>query len=334
MADGDASGRLFGWKQIAGFVNASEDTAQRWARESGLPVRRIGSGPRARVTAERSELERWLDQRPDAAAESEQPIPRTASRAILGIVRRHWPYILLVGIWYGVLYGISVSLEAVYASDRLGLPIIYPSIVASVGTFASAVAAFLLGGRLLAKGRDLSLAASIGVLAGTAILLLVYLRYQLPAGAVVQAHFQTLPAVTAYLKNISYYLYLIIGWGIPPFLFIVAMEYLLDRGRTKAVDKVLTTGVAIKPAFFYPKWHFLAKLWALTIIFAGYMLAHLWESLRPDKHFMVYTILLFTRFVLFVGLGTICLFWYRRSLDAIRLRLGRQHPASRAPAYS
>src|SRR5690242_13948988 len=48
------------WKEIASELNCGIRTAQRWERTLGLPVRRLGTGPRARVVAFKDDLQRWL----------------------------------------------------------------------------------------------------------------------------------------------------------------------------------------------------------------------------------------------------------------------------------
>jgi hypothetical protein len=48
------------WKEIACELNCSVRTVQRSERTLGLPVERIGKGPRSRVLAFKDELRRWL----------------------------------------------------------------------------------------------------------------------------------------------------------------------------------------------------------------------------------------------------------------------------------
>jgi len=48
------------WKEIASELNCGIRTVQRWERTLGLPVRRLGKGPRSRVIAFKDEVQRWL----------------------------------------------------------------------------------------------------------------------------------------------------------------------------------------------------------------------------------------------------------------------------------
>jgi hypothetical protein len=54
--------RLTGWKEIAAYLNKGVRTVQRWEREYGLPVHRVGRDADV-ILAYRSEIERWVRQR-------------------------------------------------------------------------------------------------------------------------------------------------------------------------------------------------------------------------------------------------------------------------------
>jgi hypothetical protein len=53
--------RLNGWKEIAAYLGRGVRTVQRWEKDVGLPVRRIGTGGGEVVYALVEEIERWLD---------------------------------------------------------------------------------------------------------------------------------------------------------------------------------------------------------------------------------------------------------------------------------
>jgi len=57
---GRASVRLSGWKEIAAHLGRGVRTAQRWEKDFGLPVRRIGFGRIESVFAFSAELDAWL----------------------------------------------------------------------------------------------------------------------------------------------------------------------------------------------------------------------------------------------------------------------------------
>lgn len=59
-ADQPAGPRLNGWKEIATHLGRGVRTAQRWEREFGLPVRRIGQDRSESVFAFTTEIDGWL----------------------------------------------------------------------------------------------------------------------------------------------------------------------------------------------------------------------------------------------------------------------------------
>jgi hypothetical protein len=52
---------LNSWKEIASYLARAVRTAQRWERNSNLPVHRIGNGPKASVFAFGDELDAWFE---------------------------------------------------------------------------------------------------------------------------------------------------------------------------------------------------------------------------------------------------------------------------------
>jgi hypothetical protein len=60
---GPAPSLLSDWKQIAGYFGRGVRTVQRWERDLGLPVRRIGEQRKGSVIAFVAELDDWLNQR-------------------------------------------------------------------------------------------------------------------------------------------------------------------------------------------------------------------------------------------------------------------------------
>ncbi len=70
--------RLNGWKEIASYLDRGVRTVQRWERDGGLPVRRIGTGGGEVVYALVEEIERWLDSAAAKSATGDPPDPNEA----------------------------------------------------------------------------------------------------------------------------------------------------------------------------------------------------------------------------------------------------------------
>jgi len=65
---------LNGWKEIASHVQRGVRTVQRWERELGFPVRRLGNRARAPVLAASEEVDQWLVHRRKGAVEPQEAI--------------------------------------------------------------------------------------------------------------------------------------------------------------------------------------------------------------------------------------------------------------------
>jgi len=64
VTDGNADDRLNGWKEIARYLGKGVRTVQRWEKQLGLPVRRLGGEGGEIVFAYRSEISRWSEDCP------------------------------------------------------------------------------------------------------------------------------------------------------------------------------------------------------------------------------------------------------------------------------
>jgi hypothetical protein len=66
--------RLNGWKEIATFLNKGVRTAQRWEREYGLPIKRLGREGGEVIFASRLQIAAWLET--EARRRAEQSLDR------------------------------------------------------------------------------------------------------------------------------------------------------------------------------------------------------------------------------------------------------------------
>lgn len=72
----DPSDRLETWKEIAVYLQRDVRTVQRWEASEQLPVRRHQHKKRGSVSASRSEIDRWREQRRPAAVNSPRRVER------------------------------------------------------------------------------------------------------------------------------------------------------------------------------------------------------------------------------------------------------------------
>jgi hypothetical protein len=75
-----ANATLQGWKEIAGELDRSVRTVQRWEQKLGLPVHRLGGGAGSPVFAFKDELRSWLRVKADERIKIDSSVfPKPAS---------------------------------------------------------------------------------------------------------------------------------------------------------------------------------------------------------------------------------------------------------------
>lgn len=111
--------RLNGWKEIAAHLDKGVRTAQRWEKEYGLPIRRLGRDGGEIVFASKAELDEWQranERRTQGAAEAATALSETPDSALTAasrVSRRGW--------W--IAAGIALAVLATWALvPRLSSP--------------------------------------------------------------------------------------------------------------------------------------------------------------------------------------------------------------------
>lgn len=156
-------------------------------------------------------------------------------------------------------------------------------------------------------------------LAAAAILFGV-LCFFLPASPITKANFQTYTAQAAYLKDICYFLPLVIFFLITPFHFIITMQREIVSGRDQLIFGLLTGDKASVP----PRGTIYLRTWLLGFILlfmASYFLiarARLLDNLLPGPYMNLFEHLIQVRLALYFVLGFQCLAWYYRALAELK----------------
>ncbi len=96
--------RLNGWKEIASFLGKGVRTAQRWEKDYGLPIHRLGREGGEIIFASRAELTAWLARggnrdsgHTDTGDDDEavgQASPETQGPEVVGTAGRRWAWLL------------------------------------------------------------------------------------------------------------------------------------------------------------------------------------------------------------------------------------------------
>lgn len=78
----DRDSILTGWKQIAGYLERTPRTAQRWAREAHMPIRHLLGRRRSPVIAIKHEIDDWVRSR-DLGNANHTPAVQSPARSDL-----------------------------------------------------------------------------------------------------------------------------------------------------------------------------------------------------------------------------------------------------------
>jgi Tol biopolymer transport system component len=81
-------GRLDSWKEIATYLGRGVRTVQRWEREEGLPVHRLGHEKRGSVYARREELAAWWESRRQSLGAGAVAAPKANEAPVQPQLRR------------------------------------------------------------------------------------------------------------------------------------------------------------------------------------------------------------------------------------------------------
>jgi Flp pilus assembly protein TadD len=111
---------LDSWKSVSRYLNLSVRTCQRLEREAGLPIHRIDSTPKARIYADRDEIDHWLKK---TSHHRPRPLRRVwAMRAVLAAA----PVLIALGVvaYRAVLFSRAPKTQPRPAAALAVLPVL------------------------------------------------------------------------------------------------------------------------------------------------------------------------------------------------------------------
>jgi hypothetical protein len=119
----------------------------------------------------------------------------------------------------------------------------------------------------------------------------------------------------------SHFFSLAVIFLVVPYHFVVAARSQIRSGSASQIRKLLTSerfGTAPEGTVFLRlKW--LTLMLTIAAVASIVATAHLMDNLVPAEYTSMFTQLIQWRLVLYFSLGVICLLWYSRSLNAIKI---------------
>jgi DNA-binding winged helix-turn-helix (wHTH) protein len=242
----------------------------------------------------------------------------------------HLRFVLASGALYGLLYAVALLVEVAYRFDQYGRGALLLAPIVLLWACAVSVGGLATDWQLTRNGRRGGLAASLGIaLLGIAGLVAGVWLF-LPPVPITQMDIQAYTAQAAYLKTVSYFLFLQFFFLLLPFHFVVVMQRELREGRhTTALDLLTGNRLSVMPrgAAFINIWILMLML-AVIIVVSLFLHHSLMSHLQPTQFMNLFANLIFARLILYNALGGVCLWWYYHALNELKrecLSRTRQH---------
>lgn len=245
----------------------------------------------------------------------------SSSRPLQSALSEDGWFLLTSCTLYALLYAIALFVEVAYqfdshaASARRFAPFVF------LWVWITSMAGLLACRFLTSRGRAYSLPLAISLFLVSGVVLYVLMGSILPNVPITKALFHTYPAHGAYLKSISHFFSLAVIFLVVPYHFVIAARTQIRSGRPSQIRQLLTGerfGTAPEgTVFLRVKW--LGVMLTIAAIASIVATAHLLDNLISTEYTSLFTQLVQWRLVVYFSLGVICLMWYSRSLNAIKI---------------
>ncbi|HKY44086.1 MAG TPA: transcriptional regulator [Pyrinomonadaceae bacterium] len=222
---------------------------------------------------------------------------------------------------YALLYAIALFVEVAYQFDSYAASAVRVAPFVFLWVWATSMAGLIACRVLTLSGRAYSLMLPISLFVASGVILYLSMGSFLPNVPITKALFHTYPAHGAYLKSISHFFPLAVLFLLMPYHFVIAARTQIRSGSASEIRKLLTgEGFGTAPegtVFLRLRW--LGIMLTVAAIVSIAATAHLMDNLIPTKYTSMFTQLIQWRLVLYFSLGSLCLLWYSRSLNAIKI---------------
>ena len=232
----------------------------------------------------------------------------------------HLRFVLASGALYGLLYAVALLVEVAYRFDYYGRGALLLAPIVLLWAGAVSVGGLAADWWLTQSGRRGGLASSLAIaLLGIGALVAGVWLY-LPPVPITQLDIQAYTAQAAYLKTVSYFLFLQLFFLLLPFHFVMVMQRELREGRHRsALDLLTGNRLSLAPrgvAFISSR--ALTLMLALIVVVSLFLHHSLMSHLQPTQFMNLFANLIFVRLILYNALGGVCLWWYYHALNELK----------------
>jgi len=223
---------------------------------------------------------------------------------------------------YALLYAIALFVEVAYQFNSYAASAVRVAPFVFLWVWTTSIAGLIACRVFNAHWAGIpALALATSLFVASVVVLYLSLGSVLPNVPITKALFHTYPAHGAYLKSISHFFPMAVIFLVVPYQFIIAARTQIRLGNACQVRKLLMgerVGTAPEgTVFLRVKW--LGVMLMVAAVAAITATAHLVDNLVTTEYTSMFTQLVQLRLVLYFSLGAICILWYSRSLNAIKI---------------
>jgi DNA-binding winged helix-turn-helix (wHTH) protein len=222
---------------------------------------------------------------------------------------------------YAVLHALALFVEVAFQFNSYAASVIRAAPFVFAWVWITSFAGLIACRVLTSTGRAYSLPLSITVFVASEVVLYLSTGSILPNAPITQSVHHAYPAHGAYFKSICHFFPLAVIFLVMPYHFVIAARTQIRLGSAGQIRKLLTGerfGTAPEGTVFL-RLAWLGVMLTVAAVSSVVATTYLVDNLIQTEYTSMFTQLVQWRLVIYFSLGAICLMWYSRSLNAIKI---------------
>ena len=222
---------------------------------------------------------------------------------------------------YAVLHALALFVEVAFQFNSYAASVIRAAPFVFAWVWTTSLAGLIACRVLTSTGRAYSLPLSISVFVASEVILYLSTGSILPNAPITQSVHHAYPAHGAYFKSICHFFPLAVIFLVMPYHFVIAARTQIRLGSAGQIRKLLTgerLGTAPEGTVFL-RLAWLGVMLTIAAVASVVATTYLVDNLIQTEYTSMFTQLVQWRLVVYFSLGAICLMWYSRSLNAIKI---------------
>ena len=222
---------------------------------------------------------------------------------------------------YALLHALALFVEVAFQFNSYAASVIRAAPFVFAWVWTTSLAGLIACRVLTSTGRAYSLPLSISIFVASEVILYLSTGSILPNAPITQSVHHAYPAHGAYLKSICYFFPLAVIFLVMPYHFVIAARTQIRLGSAGQIRNLLTgekLGTAPEGTVFL-RLAWLGVMLTVAAVASVVATTYLVDNLIQTEYTSMFTQLVQWRLVVYFSLGAICLMWYSRSLNAIKI---------------